>query len=330
MIKTSIQNTVLFMVSIVSFFIISELCFRFYTSFTNIYDIEMYKYAKELKMKSEITDLLHEHKPNSEKELMDVSISINNIGLRHNNELENKKVNEKRIVVLGSSITMGWGVPYDSIFTTLLNDRLNEDRLENYYQIFNLGVGNYNTYLQDILFKNKVDKLKPDKVILHYFINDAEIIEHKKYNFFINNSLLIAFLSVRIKQFFISQDTKYSNIGEYYLDIYSENNEGWMQAKKSILNMKNLCKRKGLDFLCLLQPDLHDLGYQSDQYKCHLLIQDFLENKNIKYYDLFDDFHNKYNLNSYELWIQKDDPHPNQKGHQLMYESLYKYLTNYK
>ena len=44
-------------------------------------------------------------------------------------------------------------------------------------QIFNAGIGNYNTHRYVTLFEKKLKELKPNLVIINYFVNDAEVLE---------------------------------------------------------------------------------------------------------------------------------------------------------
>ena len=73
------------------------------------YDIEMWRYSKEIKTISKNTVLGHEHQLSKQALLQSVLIRTNNFGLRGDdiNVTTNKK---RRILALGSSITLGWGV----------------------------------------------------------------------------------------------------------------------------------------------------------------------------------------------------------------------------
>ena len=188
MINKFFKNSFFFFLTIIFFSILFEISFRFYIKFAKIYDIEMYKYAKELKIPSKIPGLIHEHKPNSQANLMKVDININSHGFRDNTINQTKQENEKRILIAGSSITMGWGVPYDSIFTSLIENQLNNNPSKYFFEVINSGIGNYNTHMQKILLIKNIEKFNPDKVILHYFLNDAEIIKKRKSNFIIKNN----------------------------------------------------------------------------------------------------------------------------------------------
>src|SRR5687768_14016079 len=73
------------------------------------YDIEMWRYARELKVPSPDPALGHEHVPNTESTLQSVKIRINDLGLR-GDAVRPKVPGRRDILFLGSSITLGWGV----------------------------------------------------------------------------------------------------------------------------------------------------------------------------------------------------------------------------
>ena len=154
-----------------------EISIRIISSFLLVYNIEMLNYAKQLKEKSPLPGISHQHRPHTKANLMGVEVSVNSRGHR-SVEFENpKKPTEKRIHFLGSSITLGWGVPAERVFASLIETRLNRTlgtKTGNRYVAINAGVGNYNTYYEVETFKRQVDDTNPDMVVLQYYINDAE------------------------------------------------------------------------------------------------------------------------------------------------------------
>lgn len=66
-------------------------------------------------------------------------VKINSLGLR-NEEIEEKKENEKRILVLGDSHVYGQGIKDENLFTTILETRLNKFNPEFTYNVLNAGV----------------------------------------------------------------------------------------------------------------------------------------------------------------------------------------------
>jgi len=82
------------------------------------YDIEMWRYSRELKFASELAVLGHEHQPNAKATLQSVEIRTNAWGLRGGNVSETPAPGRRRVLMLGSSIALGWGVPEGSVVSS--------------------------------------------------------------------------------------------------------------------------------------------------------------------------------------------------------------------
>lgn len=328
-------NLLLVTIGMLVFFILAEIGVRIYTSVSKNFDIEMLTYAKKLKRRASIPGLSHEHIPGSSAEIMRVRIDINQSGFRGPGLPPVKPQNEHRILVLGSSITIGWGVPFENVFTTLLEKRLNQDAAasgkdgdnpENrqVYRVINSGIANYNTLLEALYLKKKLYRFQPDTVVLHYFINDAEILSPGGAGFLIRHSRLAALVYNRVSQFIEAKKNKYKHIGEYYRDLYRDDSRGWQEAKQAILDIHAFCQQSGIRFMVLMQPDLHDLSAGSLQEQCHHKIKSFLETHRISYHDLMPAFRERFGADPSAIWVNPDDSHPTAPGHQVMAEGLYK------
>jgi len=74
------------------------------------YDIEMWRYARELKTPSSNPLLGHDHRANRRAVLQTVEIRLDDHGLRGVSRGP-RPPGRRRIMVLGGSIALGWGVP---------------------------------------------------------------------------------------------------------------------------------------------------------------------------------------------------------------------------
>src|SRR5215468_10348006 len=136
------------------------------------FDLEMWKYARDVKQVAADPLIGHEHAPNRQARLMGVDFRTNSKGLR-DREMSYERVPGKlRIAMLGDSLVVGWGVPFDDTFSK---------RIERLYaqagvdaEVINLGVGNYNTVQEVQAFLTAGQRYRPDIVVLNYFVNDAE------------------------------------------------------------------------------------------------------------------------------------------------------------
>src|SRR3978361_996480 len=107
MIKRIILSTALFLLSTIVALALAEGVLRIKNSSMKNYDIEMWRYAKELKIPSPDPKLGHDHVKQSEAVLQSVNIRLNEWGLRGGPVAAKPS---RRILFLGGSITLGWGV----------------------------------------------------------------------------------------------------------------------------------------------------------------------------------------------------------------------------
>ena len=107
------------------------------------FDLEMWKYARDVKVVSSDPLLGHEHGPDRKARLMGTQVETNSRGQRDREIPFEREHGILRIAMVGDSLTEGWGVPVEST---------SSKRLERLYgdagvkaEVVNLGVGNWNT-----------------------------------------------------------------------------------------------------------------------------------------------------------------------------------------
>ncbi len=99
---------------------------------------------------------------------------INKLGFR-GREFDTKKPAGKfRIVVLGDSVTFGWGVADGECMTTLL-ERARRARGGREVEVLNLAVQGYESVQQFFVFQKKALALEPDLVLFFFNRNDVAI-----------------------------------------------------------------------------------------------------------------------------------------------------------
>ena len=132
------------------------------------FDLEMWKYARALKRPSPDPRAGHEHVPNSSAYLMGVGIAINQFGLRDDLQTLEKPEGVRRILMLGDSVTFGWGVTQQNTTAELLQARLNAMGDGWRYEVVNMGIGNANTDMEVRAFENTGWRFSPDVVVLNF------------------------------------------------------------------------------------------------------------------------------------------------------------------
>lgn len=320
----NLKNLLFKLLAILIVFIViltlGEVLIRVYLHFNTAYDIEMTKYAMNLKNDSDNKLIGHVHRPNSSMELMDVMVEINSDGLR-DKEYSVAKDNTNRIIFLGDSLTFGWGVEEEETFATLIEQELNSTTPT---EVINFGTGNYNTEQEVNLFIQKGLKYNPDKVVLFYFINDAEPTPEKSGLWFLGYSQFISFYWSRINSL-LNNVLPSKSFQEYYESLYDENQQGWINARKAIIQLKEICQAQGIEFQVVLLPELHDVNNEifANVYNNLAL---FLEENNIDHLNLAKLF--KDHPNQIDLWVSYDDAHPNDIAHRKIAESSVEFIKN--
>jgi len=309
---------------------LGEVAVRVVSSVHLIYNIEMVKYATKLKMRDPTGEASHVHRPSASAHLMGVDISLNSLGDR-GPELQNpKQPDRKRVLVMGSSITMGWGVPYDSIFTTMAERMLNTNRPfgpKITFEFVNAGIGNYNTDFQYKLFLRQYPVVKPDMVVLHYFISDVQPRGKGNDSPILRYSYFAAFLYDRWTLFKLRFGGHYTDLFTFYNGLYADTSAAWKQTQQEISSMRDMTARDRVPFVVMVIPDIHDLAPGTPYQAIYAKIDTAFRAMNIPTVNAFDAFQQQFGKDVSTLWIQSDDPHPNAKGHMLMAQLLYDYLT---
>jgi len=304
-----------------------EISIRILSAVSSVYAIEMINYAKELKIKSDIPGISHQHRANASAKLMGVEVKLNSLGHRSDELKKPKPKNERRIHVIGSSITLGWGVPVDQGFVGRLQSRLNAEKgAQNglHYQVINAGIGNYNTFYAVELLKRQVDATDPDVVVLQYYVNDAELIPPGEDNAILKYSLLAAIVYQNVKTLIAISTT---TLDKHYRNLYAEGAPGWETAKVSIRELKAITDKRGIKLFIFLVPELHDLSENGPYPPIYRVLDRTFANMGIQMIDAFPRFQAAFGRDPSKSWVDRTDPHPNVAAHELLADALYSYLA---
>jgi lysophospholipase L1-like esterase len=319
-IRKVFQNAALFFIPIFLLLLIGEITIRIYTRVRTMYDMEMSRYGKQLKIPSANPLIGHVHKPSSSGHLMDVDVQINSDGLR-DKEYPVSRNDSHRIIFLGDSLTFGWGVEQDDTFQAVLEGILSKTRPT---EIINFGTGNYNTEQEVNLFLEKGLKYKPDQVVLFFFINDAEETPKPSRLSFLEHSEFISFYWSKTRAF-LNNFSHTKDYTRYYSDLYAENAKGWMRAREAFSLLNRVCRENGIKLQVIMLPELHVLNDYPFK-KEYGLVSRFLEEQGIDHLDLTPSFSREENPG--RLWVAPDDAHPNALGHRLIAEYALNFIES--
>lgn len=288
------------------------------------FDLEMWKYAKDIKREADIPQLGHEHRPNSAADrLMGVPVSINSLGLRDREYSLAKPQGTVRVLMLGDSVTFGWGVRIEDTPSKMIERKLNEGRIPPVYEVINAGVGNYNTVQEVTYFLHKGHKLNPDLVVLNYFINDAEPTPLKKQSILAEHSYaavvgLSAFDTLS-RSYFGKADWR-----EYYGNLYREDSAAWLAARKAVAALAAFCRQNGIRLMIVNYPELHILK-DYPFVRVTAAIRDLADAQQVPFVDLLPSVSD---LDPESLWVSPTDAHPNAIANERFAGALLKGLQD--
>ncbi len=320
--KKIFLNILVSLLSTFVIFVLIELGLRIKNKFVIDYDIEMWRYSKELKIKSNESKINHVHKKNSSAILQNVKIDINSKGMRGNDiDLDNWGKSTKKILFIGSSITLGWGVNDEMTQNRILEKKVKEDNLD--WAILNGGVGNYNTerYVSNLLINFK--DLKPDVVLLQYFINDAEVLTAQRGNFFTRNFHLGVFFWKYLAK--MKSDIVQENIYDYYNRVYANEKE-IKTVKNNLIKFKDYCNKNDIRCIIIYTPDLNLINSIDRLNFARDYVSNISNEIDMEFFDLTNIFKllkDKKLTNS-----EYKDRHPNSFAHSIFANNIYKYLIN--
>jgi lysophospholipase L1-like esterase len=257
---------------------------------------------------------------------MGVPVSINSEGLRDREFSLEKPPGVYRVMMLGDSTTLGWGVRQEDTAAKLLERKLNEALPPgfNHVEVINTGVGNYDT-VQEVTYYETIGwKYHPDLVVLVFFINDPEPVPVEKKGFLIDRSYLIAFATNRIdgvmRHAGVRPDWK-----TYYASLYDDDRPGFQACKEALVSLANSSRSHDAKLLVAILPELHQINGDSYPFRAaHQKIKDVMASENVSVLELIDGLKDRGPEET--LWVTALDDHPNAKANNLISDQLEQWI----
>lgn len=279
------------------------------------FSMEMWKYATTLKHPVDDPNLSFAHLPDRSAFLMGVTISTNSHGLRDREYSLDKPAGVYRVVQLGDSTTLGWGVPQDRTIPKVLEAELNRAGGGRRFEVLNAGVGNYDTVQEYAHYLTYDRAFHPDLVIIQYFINDPEPVPRERNPALLGKSYLLAFTLSRYDSALRLLGTR-PNWQEYYSGLFEDGKPGFIASKKALHDLASATKADGARLLVTILPELHkiDGGYPFERE--HQKIKDSVAADGVPVIDLTDGLRGHGPEET--LWVTPADDHPNEKASRLV------------
>jgi lysophospholipase L1-like esterase len=297
---------------------VAEAVIRFKNSAMNNYDIEMWRYSKELKVKSADPELDFDHVRSKSALLQHVDIRIDNWGLR-GPDVGQRRSGVRRLLFLGGSITLGWGVAEQRTVTVQLQQKFEAagERVE----VLNAGVANYNAERYVSRFLKELTSLEPTDIVVHYFLRDAEVLPPGGGNFLARQSELAVTLWIAFHRFFDRQGEQ--SVVDHYREVYRPDAPGFIAMKRELARLAEYAKQHDIHLYLAMVPDVHNLIDYKFNF-IHDTMHDIAAEDGYDFVDLLPALQGR---PPEELWAMPGDPHPNALGHHLMAEAMFPVLA---
>jgi len=280
-------------------------------SMTN-YDIEMWRYAKDLKARSDDPALDFDHVKSKSSVLQRVDIRLNEWGLRGGPVATPPP--ERRILFLGGSITLGWGVPEHETVEARLQTLLRGagERVD----VLNGGVGNYNAERYVSRFFKELSGLEPSDIVVHYFLRDAEDLPPGGGNILLRNSELAVTLWVAFHRLFDKAGE--ASLVDHYRAVYQPEAPGFVAMNAKLRELATYARTRHIRIYFAMTPDVHNLVNYQFRF-VHDTMRRVAEREGYSFVDLLPSLEGR---PPEELFAMPGDPHPNAVGHKLMADAL--------
>ena len=219
---------------------------------------EVTRYVLELEADEE---LIYKQRADFDTVYQGVRFRTNELGLR-DEPIPLPVADELRVLVLGDSVTVGWGVPAEDRFSERLEKMLT-DKLERPVHVINSGVSGYNTEQELIFLRRHIVSMQPDLVIVVYVENDVEPkaldivdMQQRWENPPDANAGLLRWSWFYRLIYYMAPDFLATS-GASPVDAASVE-EGWRQSMESLAEMDALTRRHQVEFVTYLFRMLPD------------------------------------------------------------------------
>jgi hypothetical protein len=284
-----------------------------------------------------------------------VRMSVNSLGLRGEEVGAEKPPGMYRILGLGDSFAFGEGVKDDDTFLHRLQLRLNATPHQannptiqqsnnppaTRYEVLNAGVQGYNTRDEVVYLEHRWLALKPDLVLIVFYINDAY-----DDSAILNNGQELGISSTQplgmarysylwdLAQYRYTAYRNSKTVEAYYNQNYfadarkvlenpGTNKMDWTVCRAALERAVQLTDERKLKLGLVMFPDLYKLKGGYPFLEVHKLVRETCHRLGVPFLDLLDTFRGH---DPKTLWVHPSDHHPNEKAHAMAEEAIERFV----
>jgi lysophospholipase L1-like esterase len=215
----------------------------------------MWRYARAVKRPAPAPEI-EDHRPGAAALLMGVPVRTDASGFRRADPATEarRRPGDRLVAALGDSLTFGWGVAPGDTWPSRLERLLRARCPESPAAVLNAGIGNSNTAMQRARYERLVRPLRPDWVVLGWFVNDAEPAPAPSDNPLLWRSALAGLVSTRLRQ---GAEVRLRDYRAYYGGLHDERRPGWIAMRRALRELGASLSADGSAATLVLLPELH-------------------------------------------------------------------------
>lgn len=271
-----------------------------------------------------------------------------------NNESRSSSATAKSVLCLGDSYTFGMGVNNNETYPSYLENLLNAGGNQAFRVLnagaMDIGIKHYVAYYRD-----NIDRLKSDLVIVQFNVYDLQIIRHKvlirqkSYDTlkdFGNRDGLQLFFAAFVFSGpfydFLNSTPNFPNLKPQVPDILAtipaenkilldESNNAktallWNEYYKNLLELNALVKSNGSRLLVVIVPDRDQINDYKNGPSAALV--PFCNKNGIACLDMTQDFREYFIRNNVSPYLEPLDIHCTRDGNSLIAKKIYEHISN--
>lgn len=287
------------------------------------------------------------YRPSQTAFTADKPFRTNALGLRGAELAREKPAGTKRVVVLGDSIAMGYGVRENDAFANVVARGLGPG-----FEVINAGVAAYNTEQEVNWFLETGRKLAPDAVIIEVYWNDTSSKDQVAVTAdgvlfdrdgggdrrgaldgplgyalrnLVKQSRALYIAGIKIRQL-KGGGSRQNQMAVLQGDAHPEVERGWAAIEAQLSRLQDACAEIGAALVVVVPPMPQQLAQPFPAVRYQSVMRAICERLSLKCLDLLPAFTAAWSGHE-SLFIPYDGDHPNEAGHALIGRELLAYLT---
>jgi len=232
-----------------------------------------------------------------------------------------------RVALIGDSIAMGAGVEYEATYGSLLEKRLNSERLDATYEVLNFAVAGLNTRIILYRLKRLGLRFAPDLIVYGYTLNDIadrhyihSYVDHGNYERYARSPIRIVQVLGPHWRMFV--EAVFAPQGSYVNELhenYFHNEAAWADLLAGFDDLARTGRESAACVVLFIHASLQTLNVLHPFQKEYDVVAEAAKQRGLFVVESFDGLRGR---NAPDLWVASDDAHPNEQGHRILAELL--------